>query len=57
MMFGMFYMSIRGQVIMPETTDAGIESFPHALLKLFTGGNIGKMLVDVKAKADKEKTQ
>lgn len=57
MLIGMFYLYMRGYVKMTEHVDTGIESFPHALLKLFTGGNTGKMLVDVKANPDKIKTQ
>ena len=52
MWMGMFWMYMRGQVIMTEHIDTGIESFPHALLKLFTGGHTGKMLVDVKGGDD-----
>ena len=28
-----------------DTVDVGIENAPGAFLKLFTGGNLGKMLV------------
>jgi len=49
MLFGMFYMYMTGKVRMTEHFEKGIESFPFALNKLFTGGHIGKMMVDVKA--------
>jgi NADPH-dependent curcumin reductase len=34
-----------GKLVMPETIEEGIDSFPHALVSLFNGGNTGKMLV------------
>lgn len=34
-----------GQLKMPEHVEEGIDSFPTALQKLFTGGHMGKMLV------------
>lgn len=37
----------RGQVNVTETVHSGIEAFPEALNKLFTGRALGKMLVDV----------
>lgn len=47
MVVGMFWMHMRGKVFMEEQVEDGIESFPLALNKLFTGGHIGKMLVNV----------
>lgn len=47
-LFGMFYLYLRGKVQMTEHVEAGIQSFPQALNKMFTGGHIGKMLVNVK---------
>jgi NADPH-dependent curcumin reductase CurA len=47
-MAGMFWMHLRGKVFMKEHIEHGIGSFPTALNKLFTGGHIGKCLVDVK---------
>jgi len=44
---GMFYYHIRGKVRMTEHIEVGIQSFPHALAKMFSGGHIGKMLVKV----------
>ena len=32
---------------MTEHVEKGIGSFPHALAKMFSGGHIGKMLVQV----------
>jgi len=32
---------------MAEHIEVGIQSFPHALAKMFSGGHIGKMLVKV----------
>jgi hypothetical protein len=48
-MIGMFYLYMRGKVKMTEHVEKGIQSFPHALNKMFTGRHIGKMLVDVTA--------
>ncbi len=51
--FWMFWLSLRGKIFMREHVEHGIGSFPLALSKLFTGGHIGKMLVNVKkTKAD-----
>ena len=44
---GMFYYHIRGKVRMTEHIEEGIQSFPHALAKMFSGGHIGKMLVKI----------
>lgn len=46
-LFGMFYLHMRGKVRMTEHVESGIQNFPQALNKMFTGGHIGKMLVDV----------
>ena len=48
MLFGIFWMYMRGKVYMPEHVEHGVESFPKSLQKLFTGGHIGKMIVQVK---------
>ncbi|MEJ2090205.1 MAG: NADP-dependent oxidoreductase, partial [Gammaproteobacteria bacterium] len=34
-----------GRLALPEHIEAGIESFPAALIMLFTGGHMGKLLV------------
>ena len=34
-----------GSLKLPEHIEAGIESFPGALIRLFTGGHMGKLLV------------
>lgn len=52
MLFGMFFLYMRGMVKMTEQVDVGIGSFPMALRKLFTGGNTGKLLVKVKCDSD-----
>mmetsp|Transcript_21577 Transcript_21577/g.46935 ORF Transcript_21577/g.46935 Transcript_21577/m.46935 type:complete len:364 (+) Transcript_21577:122-1213(+) len=46
-LFGMFYLNMRGKVQMTEHVESGVKSFPFALQKMFSGGHIGKMLVDV----------
>jgi len=47
MMVGMFYLWMRGRVRMTEHVENGLESFPLALQKLFTGKTIGKTLVRI----------
>lgn len=42
-----WYSAIRGKVKMTESVNAGIKTFPSALQKIFSGGNIGKTLVTV----------
>jgi NADPH-dependent curcumin reductase len=44
---GMLYYSWRGKVILSEHIEEGVESFPFALEKMFKGGHIGKLLVQV----------
>lgn len=46
-MFFLFWYYVRGKVRMTEHISKGIQSFPTALAGLFTGGNIGKTLVQV----------
>ncbi|KAL3929963.1 MAG: hypothetical protein SGARI_004617 [Bacillariaceae sp.] len=47
-MFFLFWYYLRGKVKMTEHINKGIESFPTALAGLFSGGNTGKTLVQVK---------
>ena len=47
---GMFWLYLRGKVSMAEHIETGIASFPGALQKLFVGGHIGKMLVNLESK-------
>lgn len=49
----MFYLYMRGKVQMTEHVEKGIRSFPFALHKMFTGGHIGKLLVDVAGEKSK----
>jgi NADPH-dependent curcumin reductase len=44
---GMYYLYLRGCVQMTEHVEKGIQEFPSALVKMFTGGHIGKLLVHV----------
>ena len=39
-----------GKVVVHEQVEAGLDSFPAALEKMFSGGHCGKMLVDLSAK-------
>jgi hypothetical protein len=36
-----------GRLVLPEHRERGIERFPGALVRLFTGGHIGKLLVEL----------
>ena len=47
-MLHILWLMFRKKVFMPEQIERGIESFPAAMVKMFTGGSIGKLLVDVK---------
>jgi len=46
--FWLHWYYFRGYLTLRENVEHGVESFPHALKKLFTGGHIGKMLVNMK---------
>ena len=41
------WMHWRGKVVVHEQVEAGLDSFPKALEKMFSGGHCGKMLVDL----------
>lgn len=48
MIMWMVWYYLRGFVVIKEHVEVGIDQFPVALEKLFTGGTIGKTLVDLK---------
>ncbi len=41
------YHYYRGNIVCPEHTEEGIESFASSLEKLFSGGHIGRLIVNV----------
>jgi len=45
----LLWQNYRGRVLMHEQVEKGIGAFAPAMEKMFTGGHIGKLLVDVKA--------
>ena len=45
----LWWLLLRGKISMREQVEAGVASFGPALVKMFTGGHIGKLLVDVSA--------
>ena len=45
--FGMFYYYMRGKIELIEQKEKGVESFPRALEAMFSGGHVGKLLVQV----------
>ncbi len=49
MLLGMLWLHFRGYVTVTEHVEEGLENFPYALQKLFTGQTIGKTLVRVKS--------
>jgi len=49
MLLGMVYLWARGKVTLAVHVEEGLERFPRALQKLFTGETIGKTLVRVRA--------
>lgn len=51
-LFGMFWLYMRGKVAMKEQIENGIQSFPIAMQKMFGGGHIGKLLVNVQHKKE-----
>lgn len=49
MLLGMMWLYARGKITMTEHVEEGLETFPYALQKLFTGQTIGKTLVRIKS--------
>jgi len=49
MLIRTFWLYMRGKITTIEHVEDGLENFPGALQKLFNGGHIGKMLVNVNA--------
>jgi len=43
----MIYKWSRGHVVSHEQVEKGIEQFAPAMEKMFTGGHMGKLLVEV----------
>jgi NADPH-dependent curcumin reductase CurA len=52
----MLWLYLRGYVKMTEHREVGIASFPKALQNLFTGGHIGKTLIEINLESKKEKS-
>ena len=48
-MLHILWLVWRGKLFLTEQVEKGIDAFGPALIKMFTGGHIGKLLVDVKA--------
>lgn len=45
----MLWLMLRKKIFLTEQIEPGIESFGGAMVKMFTGGHIGKLLVEVNA--------
>lgn len=54
-MLHILWLMWRGKLFMTEQVEPGVRSFAPALVKMFTGGHIGKLLVDVTAGVEKAK--
>jgi len=48
------WLHYRGYIKIHEDVQEGIEGFPIALQKLFTGGHMGKMLCKVASEEEKQ---
>ena len=48
-MIHILWLMFREKLFMTEQVERGIGAFAPAMIKMFTGGHIGKLLVDVKA--------
>lgn len=48
-MVHILWLMFRNKLFMTEQVEVGIAAFAPAMVKMFTGGHIGKLLVDVKA--------
>ena len=46
-MLHILWLMFRKKLFMTEQIESGIRSFAPAMVKMFTGGHIGKLLVDV----------
>jgi len=46
-LIGLYYYYMTGKIDLPEHIEDGVEKFPEALSKMFSGGHIGKMMVKV----------
>jgi|AntAceMinimDraft_5_1070358.scaffolds.fasta_scaffold21142_1 hypothetical protein len=48
----MLWHHARGTVVLREQVEVGIASFPKAMEQMFTGGHIGRLLVDVRGRLE-----
>ena len=48
-MIHILWLMFRKKLFMTEQVEVGIAAFAPAMIKMFTGGHIGKLLVDMKA--------
>jgi len=54
-MLHILWLMWRRKLFMTEQVEQGVRAFAPAMVKMFTGGHIGKLLVDVSAEAEKPK--
>ena len=50
-MLHILWLMARGKIFLTEQVEKGVAAFGPALVKMFTGGHIGKLLVDIQAGA------
>jgi NADPH-dependent curcumin reductase len=46
-MMHILWLMFRGKIFMTEQLERGVEAFAPAMIKMFTGGHIGKLLVEI----------
>lgn len=46
-MVHILWLMFRGKIFMTEQLERGVEAFAPAMIKMFTGGHIGKLLVEI----------
>ena len=56
-MLHILWLMFRKKLFMTEQIESGIRSFAPAMVKMFTGGHIGKLLVDVSTDSEAVKTK
>jgi len=56
-MLHILWLMFRRKLFMTEQIESGVRSFAPAMVKMFTGGHIGKLLVDVSADSEAVKTK
>ena len=56
-MLHILWLMARKKLVQTEQIESGVRSFAPAMVKMFTGGHIGKLLIDVPADTEEVKTK